>query len=75
MASIEIHELYIYYTVGMLIGLELDVDKYHNKSLIRSTFSDTKTNFYEQNYTFKANHKKCFNQLISVKVSTLLNFK
>lgn len=55
---------------GMLIGLELDVEKFHNKSLIRATFSDTKINLYEQNYTFKANHKKCFNQLISIKVKT-----
>lgn len=58
----------------MLISLELDVDKYHNKSLIRASFSDTKTNVYEQNYTFKASHKKCFNQLISIKVRTIRIF-
>lgn len=55
--------------------LELDTDKFQNKSLIRAIFSETKSHFYSQNFTFKSDQQKCFKQLVIIKVYNKKNTK
>lgn len=52
----------------MSINLELDIDKFENKSLIRALFNETKSYHLIKNYTFKLNTRACFRQVVVIKV-------
>jgi integrin alpha 8 len=56
--------------IKMHVTVELDTEKYQNKSLIRAFFLDTKSNVFAFNYTFKHETKRCFKQNIFIKRST-----
>ena len=54
-------------SLRMLLSIELDVDKHHNKSLTRAYFAHSKTYKLFLNYTFKLDEDKCFNELLFLK--------
>ena len=57
----------------MHISVELDIEKYVNKSLIRSFFLEQRSNQYNFNFTFKHDQKRCFKQTIFIKVIRVFN--
>ncbi|CAF0823367.1 unnamed protein product [Brachionus calyciflorus] len=54
-------------TMKILMNLELDIDKFQNKSLIRAIFGETKSNYLTRNHTFKSETKTCFKQTVIIK--------
>lgn len=57
----------------MSINLELDIEKFGNKSLIRALFNETKSYQLIKNYTFKLNARTCFRNIVVIKVRILEN--
>lgn len=51
----------------MQVSVELDIEKYQNKSLVRAYFLDTKSSMLNFNYTFKHEQKRCFKQTVFIK--------
>ncbi|RNA01315.1 Integrin alpha pat [Brachionus plicatilis] len=54
-----------YFEIAM--KLELDIDKFQNKSLIRALFNETKSYNLIRNYTFKSEARTCFSQVVTIK--------